>query len=342
MRVGLMILGDHLPDPHSGERISQGEHHRRIVDQAALAEDLGFDSVWLGEHHFCDYILSSPAVVLAAIAERTERLRLGTAVTLLPTLDPVRAAEDYATVDLLSGGRLELTVGRGILANTYAFLGRDYADSMAISRENLELLIELWTSEEVHFDGRFRAPLPGVRVEPHPAQRPHPPIWFAGATEDSLRLGASLGLDLMLPSVLKGPDAFVPVVERYRELYSAAGHDVANLEIGACSHVHVAADSQTARKRWEPYLSGYFAWVVELVRWSAGYFPDDVSLDFETMLRGPAICGSPAEVSDRILRMRELLGLNLHLSMFDHGGIPQGELEETLELYASQVIPGIE
>ncbi|MBW1886139.1 MAG: LLM class flavin-dependent oxidoreductase [Deltaproteobacteria bacterium] len=341
MRPGLMTLGDHLPNPNDGERISQQEHHRQIVDNAVLAEELGFDSIWLGEHHFCDYILSSPPVVLAAIAERTERLRLGTAVTLLPTLDPVRVAEDYATVDLLSGGRLEVTVGRGILANTYTSLSRDYADSVEMGRENLELLIELWTKEEVHFDAKFRAPLSGVRVEPHPVQHPHPPIWLAGASENSLRVGATLGLDLMLPSVMVGPEGFVPVVDRYRELYSAAGHDAAKLEIGACSHVHVAADSQTARKRWEPYLSGYFAWVAELVKWSGSYFPDNFSLDFEAILEGPAICGSPAEVTDRILRMRELLGLNVHLAMLDHGGIPHNELVETLTLYGRQVIPNI-
>ena len=112
MRAGLMILGDHLPHPETRERISQVDHHRRVVELGVFAEEAGLDSVWLGEHHFCDYILSSPAVVLAAISERTKRIRLGTAVTLLATLDPVRVAEDYATLDLLSGGRVELVALR--------------------------------------------------------------------------------------------------------------------------------------------------------------------------------------------------------------------------------------
>ena len=122
MEIGLLTLGDWLPDPTTGQRISQAERHRTLVESAVRAEAAGFDSVWLGEHHFCDYILSAPPVVLAAIAERTTTLRLGTGVTLLANLDPVRVAEDYATLDLVSEGRAELVVGRGILADTYARL----------------------------------------------------------------------------------------------------------------------------------------------------------------------------------------------------------------------------
>src|SRR5262245_65855150 len=129
MREGLLVLGGHLPNPHTGEKTTSAQRHRQIVEIAVRAEALGFDSVWLGEHHNCDYILSSPPVVLAAIAERTRRLRLGTGVTLLGTLDPLRAAEDYATVDVLSGGRVEVVAGRGILRRTYTDFGIDPAHS---------------------------------------------------------------------------------------------------------------------------------------------------------------------------------------------------------------------
>ncbi|MCZ6465120.1 MAG: LLM class flavin-dependent oxidoreductase, partial [Proteobacteria bacterium] len=115
MNQGLLILGDHMADPHTGARTTESQRHRQIVELAARGEPLGFDSVWLGEHHFCDYILSAPPVVLAAVGERTRAMRLGTGVALLPHHDPVRLAEDYATVDALSGGRVELVVGRGVL-----------------------------------------------------------------------------------------------------------------------------------------------------------------------------------------------------------------------------------
>ena len=148
MKQGLLTLGDWLPDPHTGERISQAQRHRQFVELAVRGESLGFDSVWLGEHHLCDYILSAPPVVLAAIAERTTTLRLGTAVTLLGTLDPVRAAEDYATLDALSRGRVEVVAGRGVLSRTYRDFGFDPHASREQYREHVELLLRLWTERD--------------------------------------------------------------------------------------------------------------------------------------------------------------------------------------------------
>ena len=180
MKIGVLSLGDCLDDPVSGAVTSPAERHRAIVDEGVLAETLGFDSVWLGEHHFCDYVLAAPPVVLAAIAARTTRIRLGTGVTLLANLDPVRVAEDYATVDAISNGRVELSVGRGILVDTYEVFGQKPDQSRERFRENLELLRRLWSERDVTWSGRFRAPLDHVTVEPRPVQRPHPPIWVGG------------------------------------------------------------------------------------------------------------------------------------------------------------------
>jgi alkanesulfonate monooxygenase SsuD/methylene tetrahydromethanopterin reductase-like flavin-dependent oxidoreductase (luciferase family) len=346
VREGLLILGDHLPDPHSGVRVGQAERQRQFVDLGVRAEALGFDSVWLGEHHLCDYILSSPPVVLAAIASLTRTLRLGTAVTLLGNLDPVRAAEDYATVDALSGGRVEVVAGRGVLQRTYRDFGRDPADSRALYRENLELLLRLWTESDVHWSGRFRAPLSGVTVTPAPVQKPHPPLWIGGGSSvESIDLAASLGLPLMLPSVLAPPQAFAPMVERYRERFAASGHARAVPRVGACSHVHVAEDSDAARRRWKPYHMNYLGWVMGLIARGGvnaeapGALARTPSLEFERLIAGPSVCGSPAEVSDRILAMREALGLDLHIAMFDHGGMPEKLVVETLELFAARVLP---
>jgi alkanesulfonate monooxygenase SsuD/methylene tetrahydromethanopterin reductase-like flavin-dependent oxidoreductase (luciferase family) len=346
VKEGLLILGDHLPDPHSGERVSQAQRHRQFVELAVRAEALGFDSVWLGEHHLCDYILSSPPVVLAAIASLTRDLRLGTAVTLLGNLDPVRAAEDYATVDALSGGRVEVVAGRGVLKRTYRDFGHDPADSRALYRENIELLLRLWTETDVHWSGRFRAPLDGVTVTPGPVQKPHPPLWIGGGSSvDSVDLAASLGLPLMLPSVLAPPQAFLPMVERYRARFASAGHTHAKPRVGACSHVHVAEDSETARRRWQPYHMNYLDWVTGLMVWGGINIDGSTgstrspSLDFERLILGPSVCGSPAEVADRILGMREALGLDLHIAMFDHGGMPEKLVFETLELFGARVLP---
>ncbi len=342
LELGLLSLGDLLPDPHTGVAPTAAERHRSIVESAVRAEEIGLSSVWLGEHHLCDYVLSSPPVVLAAIGERTRRLRLGTGVTLLATLDPLRVAEDYATVDALSGGRTEIVVGRGILARTYADFGQDFAHSRDAFAEKLELLLRLWSETDVVCKGAHRTPLDGVTSRPRPVQR-HAPVWVGGGSSaESVDLAARLGLPLMLPSVLGPARAFVPLVERYRERFEP-GPRCAAPRVGACSHLHVAATSQEAREGWRPYYLNYWAFIARLVEWGglsvgrAGAF----AVDFDAMLRGPAICGSPAEAVDRILGMRELLGLDVHLSMFDLGGLPADALLRTLDLFGERVAPEI-
>ncbi|RIK99301.1 MAG: hypothetical protein DCC71_20380 [Proteobacteria bacterium] len=341
LEIGLLSLGDCLADPTSGARPTPAERHRAILEEAVLSESVGFDSVWLGEHHFCDYVLASPPVLLAAIAARTRRIRLGTAVTLLANLDPVRVAEDYATVDAISDGRVELVAGRGILVDAYEAFGQKTDESRERFRENLALLRRLWSETEVRWSGRFRAPLDAVTVEPRPVQRPHPPIWVGGGSSPhSVDLAAELGLPLMLPSVLAPALDFRPLVERYRSRWQAAGHDPAAARVGCCHHVHVGASTQEARERWRPYYLNYLAFVDRV--WSRRelvHAKAKVELDYDRLLAGVAICGSPAEVADRIAAARDALGLDVHLSMFDLGGLPPAAVAESVERFAAEVIP---
>ena len=343
MQIGLLSLGDCLADPQDGARPTPAARHRAIIDEAVLAESLGFDSVWLGEHHFCDYVLASPPVVLAAIAARTQRVRLGTGVTLLANLDPVRVAEDYATVDAIADGRVELVAGRGILVDTYEAFGQKPDESRERFRENVELLRRLWSETEVTWSGRFRAPLDAVTLEPRPVQRPHPPIWIGGGSSlHSVDLAAELGLPLMLPSVLAPALDFAPLVARYRSRFAAAGHDPAGARVGCCHHVHVARTSQAAREGWRPYYLNYLRFLDrvwtrrELVSAKAR-----IDLDFDRLVETVAICGSPAEVADRIGAARDALGLDVHLAMFDLGGLPSDRVAAAMALYAAEVAPQV-
>jgi alkanesulfonate monooxygenase SsuD/methylene tetrahydromethanopterin reductase-like flavin-dependent oxidoreductase (luciferase family) len=197
----------------------------------------------------------------------------------------------------------------------------------------------------VHWSGKYRAPLDGVTVTPQPVQQPHPPLWIGGGSSfDSVDLAARLGLPLMLPSVLGPPAAFVPLVERYRERFEA-GPAGARPVVGCCSHVHVGEDGTAARERWRPYHMGYVGWVYGLINEGGanignprpGAF-DPAGLDYERLLAGPSICGSPAEVVDRICSLRELFGLDVHLAMFDHGGLPEGTVFEVLDLFGERVL----
>jgi alkanesulfonate monooxygenase SsuD/methylene tetrahydromethanopterin reductase-like flavin-dependent oxidoreductase (luciferase family) len=281
-------------------------------------------------------------VVLAAIAERTSRLRLSTGVTLGVNLDPVRVAEDYATVDVLSGGRVEPCLGRGtFFPHTFAAFGQDPRDAKAVFAEHLELLVRLWTEEDVHWKGEHRAPLSGITTQPRPLQQPRPPIWVgAGASPDSVDLAARLGLWLMLPTVFGTPEMFAPMVGLYEERWEAYGHDPAGRRIGCVSHAHVTPDGAQARRAWEPRYRAYIEWVNELQRHSSeGRNPGLGGFDFEHLCKHTALCGSPAEVVDRMGEIRDLLHLDVHLLMFDMGGLPQPALRATIELVGAEVIP---
>ena len=318
------------------------------MEQAVAAEAAGFVSFHLGEHHFSDYILSSPAVVLAAIAERTSTIRLSNGVALAGTLDPVRVAEDYATVDVLSGGRLEPCFGRGsIYPDVYTFFGQDADEAQARFGENVRLIDLLWRSEgPIDWEGRFRAPLVEAEVHPRPVQRPRPPIWIGGGwSPDTVDLAVELGCWLMLPTVVGTWEMFVPVVERYIEGWEAAGRDPAERRIGCCSHFHVAPESQTARDRWAPryvaYMEAVNGWITQSARRAGTEGRGLGAIDFDVMTSTIAICGSPEEAVDRIGVAREMLRLDTQILMMDLGGLPDAELFESIELAGSAVLPAV-
>lgn len=333
MQLGLMSLGDVLADPLTGLAMTEVERHRSIVTQATLAEELGFSAVHLGEHHFSDYQLSSPPVVLAAIAEHTTNLRLSTAVTLGANLDPVRVAEDYATVDVLSGGRGEIVLGRGnLFVQTYEGFGQPVESARERFDENVRLLQRLLTEEDVTWNGDFRSPLNGHTTRPRPVA--DLPMWIGAASPASAQLAADIGAWLMLPTVFGKPEMFVGVADAYRERWEAVGRAPADARVGACAHTHVAATTTEAAK-WEPYYRQYWDFVGRLLE-GRGFWPD---FDFDELRRGPAIVGSPAEVVDRVGQWHEILKMDRHLFMFDLGGMPEPALHTTLRLFGADVAP---
>lgn len=331
MKLGVMSLGDHLADPTTGIRTSQGERLRSIVDSSVEAESMGFSMVALGEHHFNDYIISSPQLMLAAIAERTETIRLATAVTLLATSDPVRVAEDFATLDLLSGGRAEIVVGRGINPETYAaFGGLDPKQGHAIMNEKVQLLDQLWNSKEpFSWSGAFRGPLENVQLTPSPLAGA-PRVWMGtGTTEDSVRRTAEQGLPLMLPSIFGSLDSWGPLVRLYRELMTEQGKEPL---VGSCSYVHVAPNSKAAHEQWRPYLINY-------VTWARNLLGNKTPVDYDELASGTAMCGNPAEVADRMLEVKDAVDPDIHLAVFDVGGLPHELLVDTMRLFSAEVMP---
>jgi alkanesulfonate monooxygenase SsuD/methylene tetrahydromethanopterin reductase-like flavin-dependent oxidoreductase (luciferase family) len=342
MNLSLMSLGDVVADPVTGEIETAAERHRGIVEAAAAADSAGFHGVHIGEHHGLEYTTSAPPVILSAIGERTENLRLSTAVTLAANLDPIRVAEDYATVDVLSGGRCEVVAGRGnFFVSTYTLFGKQLEDSHELFAENIELLTQLWAGKKIDWPGsRHRAPIDDFTLQPAPAGAV--PLWIGGgASEASTELAARLGLDLMLPSAFGNPEMFKPVVDSYLEKFASYGHS-RQPQVGACWHVNVADTSQAARKRWEPRYRNYFELMKSIICRVNPEPPPFINkpFDFEFLAtRGPAIVGSPAEVADRLNTWSQLLSSTTNLIYIDMGGQPSGEYREMVELIGSAVIP---
>lgn len=345
MKLSLMTLGDRLPDPVTGTTMTPKERYDMLLDSAVLADALGFHSINLGEHHGLGYELSAPPVVLGAIATQTTQLRLSTAVALLANLDAFRLAEDYATVDVISNGRVDIVVGRGnFFASTYELFGQSVDESRARFDENLDLLCRLWSGEETHWQGEFRPPINGEPLMPKPLQQGTPPIWVGGgSSEDTARITGQLGLKIMLPSAFGPPEKFRGAVDVYLEAFSDAGHRH-EPEVGASWHLNVAKTSQQARERWEPRYRGYHAWTQDLLKKVNPNVPDYLlkGFDYEWLCAsGPAVVGSPAEVAERLHKLGDMLGASLHLCYVDMGGLPADEYLEMVQLLGDEVLPAL-
>ena len=331
---GVLCLADHLSNPLTGLLDTQVERLRRVVETAVNAEEAGFYAFGVGEHHFAGFILSAPELVLAAAAARTKRIRIGTSVTLLANTDPVRQAEQMATLDVLSNGRAEMTFARGVSMETaIAFGAKDFEELRPRFEEYLRLVLRLFTEERVTWSGKYRGPLDGVRLEPRPVQQPYPDIWIGGGLSlISADLAAELGMAFFLPSLFRWPEDYLDIVEHYRSTYATFGH-LRPARLGFASYVHVAATSQGARRRWQPFLEHYRDFALTL----RGSWGRDTT--FDSLLQGPAICGSPAEVVERVIEINELLGLDRHLFFMDAGGIPEDIMKDEMELMATEVLP---
>ena len=335
-------MGDLLTDPITGRLLTQRERFRMIVEAAVVAEEAGFWSASVGEHHFCDYIISAPPVLLAAIAERTSTIRVGTGVALGSNNDPIRLAEDYASLDLLSNGRVELVVGRGNLyEHTFTAFGQDPSRSREIYNERVGLLVRALSETQLRWQGTSRTPFENFTTQPRPLQQPFP-VWVGGGTSvDSAEFAATAALPLMLPGVIGSPRSFVPIVEHYRRRWAELGHDPAGCRVGTVAHTYPAATSQAARAKFEPRMKVYMGWVSDLLTMStprmAGFIQP---FDFDLMMgRGPTVCGSVEQVIEKMTLWRDLLDLDVYLFMCDQGGMPAEELHETLRLAGQEVLP---
>ncbi|HEX7611046.1 MAG TPA: LLM class flavin-dependent oxidoreductase, partial [Solirubrobacteraceae bacterium] len=289
METGISTFAERTPDS-AGVTVSAGERLRDVVAEAVLADEAGLDVYAIGEHHRPDFAASAPAVVLAAIAARTRRIRLSSAVTVLSSDDPVRVFQSFSTLDLLSHGRAEIMAGRGSFTESFPLFGYDLDDYDELFAEKLDLLLAIREQEHVTWSGRHRAPLNAAGVYPRPEQDPLP-VWIAvGGTPQSVARAGALGLPLALAIIGGAPERFVALAELYREAARRAGHDPAKLQLGVHLHGFIAETTQAAV---DAFYAPYAAVMTQLGR-ERGW-PPMTPEQFQALRapRGSLALGSP-------------------------------------------------
>jgi probable LLM family oxidoreductase len=334
MEIGIYTFAELRGDPQDGRAISPAQRFRDLLEEIELADQVDLEVFGVGEHHRPDFAVSSPAVVLGAAAARTQSIRLTSAVTVLSSDDPVRVFQDFATLDLLSGGRAEIMVGRGSFIESFPLFGYDLADYDELFAEKLELLLRLRDAERVTWTGRHRPPLDELGVYPRPLQDPLP-IWVAvGGNPDSAIRAGTLGLPMALAIIGGQPERFAPFAELHREAARRAGHGSLPLSIN--SHTYVA---ETSQKAADDFFPSYAAMMNAIGRERGWSGIGRREFDALRSPRGALVVGSPEEVIEKILFQHEIFGHQRFLGQISVGMLPYRDVMRAIELLGTEVAP---
>lgn len=330
MELGLFSFAEVPPHGTTRSRL------RELVEEAALADAVGLDVFGVGEHHRPDYAASAPAVVLAAIAARTERIRLTSAVTVLSSDDPVRVFQQFATLDQLADGRAEILVGRGSFTESFPLFGQALQDYDTLFSEKLDLLLRLRESERVTWSGRHRPSLSGQGVYPRPVQE-RLPVWIAvGGTPASVVRAGRLGLPLALAIIGGQPHRFRPLIDLYRQTGAEAGHDPATLKVSINGHGFLA---DTAAHAAEVAVGPFMETMGRIGRERGWPPPSRAQFEGEIALDGALVLGSAQQAIDKILYQHELFGHDRHLLQLTVGPLPHAEVLRAIEIFGQEVAP---
>ena len=332
MEFGLDTFGDITAGP-DGRLNSHAQVIREVIEQAVLADRLGIDAFGVGEHHRPDFAISAPEVVLAAIAGRTKRILLGSAVTVLSSDDPIRVFERFATVDAASNGRAEVTLGRGSFTESFPLFGFDLAQYEALFEEKLDLFAVLLKQEPVTWQGKMRPPLAGQRVFP-PLEKPPLKTWIGvGGSPESVVRAARYDLPLMLAIIGGDPRRFMPFIDLYKRAYAQLGRPPK--PIGLHSHGYVAdTDTQAREELWPHHKT-----MRDRIGAERGW-PPVTRAHFDQEADGGSLyVGAPETVARRIAATTKALGIARFDMKYSSGTLPHDKLMSSIELYGTKVMP---
>ncbi|PLR81641.1 LLM class flavin-dependent oxidoreductase [Bacillus canaveralius] len=336
MEIGLSTFVETTPDVETGEVISHAQRIREVVEEIVLADQVGLDVFGVGEHHREDYAASAPAIILAAAASQTKRIRLTSAVTVLSSADPVRVFQDFATLDAISNGRAEIMAGRGSFIESFPLFGYDLNDYNELFEEKLELLLKIRESEKVIWQGRHRPAIQNLGVYPRPVQNPLP-VWIgSGGNSESVARAGLLGLPLVLAIIGGSPLHFEPLVRLYKKAAAHAGHDVSKLTVASHSHGFIAEDTETAADKFFPSTQQ----AMNKLGRERGWGPyDRSSFDAARSFEGALYVGDPKTVAEKIIHLRKNVGVTRFMLHVPVGTMPHDDVMRAIELLGKEVAP---
>ncbi|GGI65550.1 LLM class flavin-dependent oxidoreductase [Enterococcus alcedinis] len=334
LEFGIYTLGDHIKNPHTGEPISPQTRLNNIKEMAILSEQAGLDTFIVGESHQDHFVTQAHAIVLAMIAEATEKIKISSGATIVSTSDPVRIFENFATIDLMSNGRIELVGGRASRVGLFELLGYDLADYEELFEEKFDLLLKLNQSEYVDWEGKFRAPLRNAHVLPRPLNK-QLPIWRAvgGGPGSAVRAGRA-GVPMYMAHLAGAAQSFKYTIDTYRQSAAEAGYDAASLPIATAGLFYVADTTQEAMREFYPHVD-------QGIRLTNGQgFPKQAFVHAQDP-RSILNVGSPQEIIEKILYQHELFGHQRYIAQLDFGGVPFDKIMKNIELIGNDILPAI-
>ena len=338
MEIGVYTFADLGTHPITRQTITTRQRMVNLMEEIELADQLGLDIFALGEHHRPDYLISAPTVVLGAAAVKTQKIKLSSAVTVLSSDDPVRVFQQFAEIDLLSGGRAEVMAGRGSFIESFPLFGYNLEDYDDLFSEKLEMLLQLNKEEIFSWEGKYTQTVNKRGVYPRPYQK-EIPIWIGvGGTPESVIRAAEHGLPMALAIIGGLPARFAPYVQLYRDVYTKSGHSINEMELGINSHTYIADEAQQARDEFYPPYSEVMNRIGRERGWPPG---SREQFDASTETHGALLVGSPQQVIDKILYQHQLFRHTRFLAQMSLGAMPHNKVLHSMELLGTKVAPEV-
>lgn len=337
MELGIGMFGDNHYDK-DGQPQSPGQRLQELIEEIKLMDEVGIDFYGIGEHHRPDYAVSVPEIILAAAATVTKNIKLGSAVSVLSSADPVKLYQSFATVDLISNGRAELMAGRGSFIESYPLYGYNLQDYDELFEEKLDLLLQINNNNPITWKGKFRAALKNQQILPR-AVNDHLNIWIAvGGTPESVLRAAKYGLPVIFAIIGGNPVQFKPLFDYYKQAYQEFGHDMNSFQVGVHMHAFFGENGQQTADEYYPVYSSQMNRVGSTRGW-----PPYQRQQYDTG-RGPKghlVIGDANEAIDKILQLHELFGLTRFSAHMDVGGPSHAALMKSIELYGTKIVPKV-